>query len=204
MTATDIEAFFAGGATAAKFEDKQYGQVIGGEITAEPAMRQQRDYTTGEPITYPDGNPAMQMVVTVQAQPATGDDDGQRALYIKGQMKQAVGDALRKAGATAPRKGGKLWIKYVEDKPVTLQNGRPGNPQKIYAAKYEPPVAAQNAGFFADAEPVATQYAGPGTPAGIDPVQWAVMTTEQREQLRRALGGQAAPSAATFTDEPPF
>ena len=93
-----VEDFFAGGVPAAKFEDKAYGTVIGGTITAEPRMQQQRDYTTGDPITYPDGNPAMQMVVIVQAYEAMGEDNGERAFYIRGQMKQAIGEALRKHG----------------------------------------------------------------------------------------------------------
>jgi len=203
-----VEDFFAGGVTAAKFEDRAFGTVIGGEIVDEPRMQQQRDYESGEPMTYPDGNPAMQLVVVVQAYAPSGDDDGRRAFYVKGQMRQAVGEALRKHNEKAPRRGGQLWIKYTEDKPTTLKNGRPGNPQKIYAAKYEPPSAAQAAAYF-DAAPT-TSTPGGGTavevPAGVDPNAWARMTPEQQAQMRQALGATAAAPAggSQFRDEPPF
>lgn len=205
--ATDVEAFFAGGAKSAKFAEGAYGSVIGGEITADPVMRQQRDYDTDEPLTYPDGNPMMQMVVTVQAQPPTEDDDGQRAFYIKGQLKQAVGEALRKVNAKSPQKGGKLWVKYLSDEPVTLKTGKRGKDKKIHAAKYEVPAAAQAGQFFAEEAATVTT---PAAPPGIDPAQWAAMNPAQRVQLAQALNPQtsvnlaAPPAQFAFTDEPPF
>jgi hypothetical protein len=206
--AQQIEDFFTGGVPAVKFPDGAYGTVIGGEITADPRMQQQRDYTTGDPICYPDGNPAMQMVIVVQTgqhDPGIEGDDGNRALYVKGQMKQAVGEALRKHGEKAPRRGGKLWLKYLEDKPVTLKNGRPGNPQKIYAAKYEPPAQAAASQFFDD--PAATRGAelaaaadAVAPPPGIPAPAWQAMTPEQRQQMREALAG----STFAFAEEAPF
>lgn len=190
---SELEQFFAGGAKSAKFEDRAYGSVIGGEIVEEPVMRQQRDYETDTPMTYSDGNPVMQMVVVVQAQPASADDDGRRALYVRGQLKAAVGEALRKAGARVPQRGGKLWVKYVSDEPVTLKNGKRGNDKKIYAAKYEAPAVAAAAAFY-DATPTQVSAA----PAGIAPEQWAAMSEGQREQLTAALRPQPADT------EPPF
>lgn len=233
MTQT-VEDFFAGGVTAAKFEDGAFGTVIGGIITSDPRMVQQREYDTNELVFYPDGNPAMQMVVTVQAYEPQGEDDGQRSFYIKGQMKQAVGEALRKAGAKAPARGGKLLVKYVEDKPVTLKNGKSGKPQKIYAAKYEPPSATQAAAYFdepatansmratnngaTDAERRQAAVSGvsaatvgwPNCPPGIDPAAWSRMNGDQRAQMYQALGlpipqAQTTPTGgAAFRDEPPF
>lgn len=213
---TGLDDFFAGGVTAEKFEDRQYGTVIGGVITDDPRMTQQRDYTTGEPITYPDGNPAMQMVVVVQAYEVNGEDDGKRAFYIKGQMKQAVGEALRTAGVRTPARGGKLWIKYTEDKPTTLKNGRPGNPQKIYIAKYEAPSQAAGAAYFETtntapasappAAPAASQVPADPAPAGVDAATWAQMNGDQRAQLRQALGMvEATPvGGPAFAGAPPF
>jgi hypothetical protein len=222
-TLEQLESFFAGGVPAVKFPDGSFGGIIGGEIVADPRMQQQRDYTTGEPIVYQDGNPAMQMVVIVQTEireSAIADDDGQRAFYIKGQMKQAVGEALRKAGEKTLRRGGKLWIKYVEDKPTTLKNGRPGNPQKIYAAKYEPPAAAAAGQFFE--EPPTTggaaisadsmrssgnTAAGLPCPPDFNTDTWAAMNPVQQEKMYDALGMPGASpmsQAARFADEPPF
>lgn len=216
--AAEIESFFAGGVPAAKFADGQYGTVIGGEITTEPRMQQQRDYTTGDPITYPDGNPAMQMVVTVQTglrDPAIDGDTGERAFYIRGQLRQAVGEALRKAGAKAPQNGGTLQVKYLRDEPVTLKNGRPGNPQKIYAAKYEPPAQAAAGQFFDDpgntmtlSGKPAAPGAGAGTssplpcPPGIPPATWQAMNPDQQQQMALALG--YPPPGPAGGGEPPF
>lgn len=212
--AQSIEDFFAGGVPAAKFPDGLFGTIIGGVITSEPRMQQQRDYTTGDPITYQDGNPAMQMVIVVQTDqhdPAIEGDDGQRALYVKGQMRQAVGEALRKAGARKPERGGRLLVKYLEDKPTTLKNGKPGNAQKIYAAKYEPP-AAQAAGQFFDDPAAPATNGGAGSmpcPAGVDPGKWSAMTAQQREQMYDALGlvppdYRTLSGKQAYDREPPF
>lgn len=222
---TDLEAFLGGKTAAAKFEDKAYGTVIGGEIIAEPAMVQQRDYTTGDLLFYEDGNPKMQMVAKVQAQPASGDDDGVRAFYIKGQMREALIEALKSVGEKVPRRGGTLHFKYMRDEPVTLKNGRPGNPQKIYLCKYAPPSGA--AGEFLGTAPIgarAEQATMPSnlsrpaadalpTPIGVDPARWAQMSRAQQEQMYDALGmvpagatsmGASNTAGTAFSDEPPF
>jgi len=225
-----IEDFFAGGAKAAKFEDRAYGTVIGGEIVADPVMRQQRDYETDEPMTYPDGNPMMQMLVTVQAVPPTDDDDGQRTFYIRGQLKSAVGEALRKVGVKAPQRGGRLWVKYVSDEPVTLKNGKRGNDKKIHAAKYEPPAQATAGQFFDEQagnmhlppdDPAADRTSSPAwrpaeqqpatrggeRPDSIPSAVWEAMSTDQQQQIAAAARGLAGPAraqASRFTEEPPF
>jgi hypothetical protein len=203
MTAPiDCESFFAGSATAAKFEDRAYNTVIGGEIVEEPRMQQQRDYESGEPLAYPDGNPMMQMVVIVQAQSAAGDDDGRRAFYIKGQLKQAVGEALRKAGVKVPQAGGVLQVKYVRDEPTTLRNGKRGNDKKIYAARYTPPAGPQGAFFAETHEQPATEGAG-GPPAGVGADTWAAMSPQQRQVFADTLRGGGQTAAASGA-EPPF
>lgn len=215
--AQSVEDFFAGGVPAVKFPDGAFGTVIGGVITSDPRMQQQRDYTSGEPVVYQDGNPAMQMVITVQTDlrdPAIDGDDGQRAFYVKGQMRQAIGEALRKANARKPERGGRLLVKYIEDKPTTLKNGKPGNPQKIYAAKYEPPAGQAAGQFFDEAPAPAMDPLGGGPilrcPPGVDPRRWAEMTLDQRRQMYDALGldDRGNPLASvperSFTEEPPF
>lgn len=220
-TSHDLKGFFAGGAAAAKFEDRAFGTVIGGEIVEEPRMQQQRDYESNEPLYYQDGNPQMQMVVVVQAQPATSEDDGRRAFYIKGQLRQAVGEALRKVGADVPERGGKLWVKYTEDKETTLKNGRRGNPQKIYVAKYEAPAQVAGGAYFDEPAAAAlgqrlaqagapVAVSGPGAlacPEGVDAGRWADMSRDQQQQLHEALGLAAPATAgagASFAGEPPF
>ena len=64
-----------------------------------------------QPLTWPDGSPRMQLVITLAPTSAKGDDDdGIRKLYAKGgkyevadgtgtSMKDAIADAVKKAGA---------------------------------------------------------------------------------------------------------
>lgn len=219
----DQEQFLGGKVTSAKFEDRAYGTIIGGEIIGEPTMMQQRDYTTGDLLFFPDGNPQWQLMVKLQTEqrdPSVPDDDGVRAVYIKGQLKAAVSEALKRVGEKVLRRGGHLRIKYLRDEPVTLKNGRPGNPQKIYAAQYDAPAAGSAAAFLASDEhraqqgPVATSFAtggptggGLACPEGVDAARWADMNAAQQQQMYDALGlgsPVAVAAASGFRDEPPF
>lgn len=206
--AEEIEGFFAGGAKSAKFPDGAIGTVIGGEIVEEPELRQQRDYDTDELVFYADGKPAMQMVIVVQAQEPDGDDDGRRAFYARGQLKAAIGDALRKTGERVPRRGGQLWVKLTGEEPVQLRNGKPGKPKKIHAAKYTPPAQQAAGQFFTEAPENTTPATRAAAPAGIDPRAWAAMSEGQRQQMRDALENATTLNGGTagrgFTDEPPF
>jgi hypothetical protein len=132
----DPDELMGGGHKAAQFPDQEFGTVVGGEIVDKPTTTQQRDFDTGQLKFYPDGNPAWQIVVPVQAQPADGEDDGVRAFYLKGQMKKAVQEAVRRGGASRLEVGGVLHIRYVRDEPNS--RGR-GKPKKIYEARYVPP-----------------------------------------------------------------
>ena len=66
-----------GGVPSGKFG--AHGDVVGGVIAIEPEQRQQTDYKTGEGLTWKDGSPRMQLVVTVQTDlrdPEVEDDFG--------------------------------------------------------------------------------------------------------------------------------
>ena len=132
---TDANSFLmASGAASAKFE------AIGATVTGTVVdfdMRDQTDFTTGKPLTWDDGNPRKQLVVTLQTEEQTEpDDDGKRRLFIKGQMQGAVRDAVQKAGANGLAKGGTLTVQYYAD---GEQAKRGFNPPKLYRAKYAEP-----------------------------------------------------------------
>lgn len=156
VTPPPPDELMAGGYKGAKFPDGQFGHVVGGEIIAAPETVQQRDFDSGQPKFYDDGNPMWQIVVPVQAEPATADDDGIRAFYIKAQMKQAVQQALRKAGAARLEVGGVLQIRYVRDEPNS--RGR-GKDKKIYEARYVPPPAMSEADLAAATSTAVDQLA---------------------------------------------
>ncbi|QYC55142.1 hypothetical protein SEA_BOILGATE_62 [Mycobacterium phage Boilgate] len=148
----DVTGFFNSGVPSAKF--KNQGDTVGGRIVEEPRLEQQRDYDTGAPLTYDDGNPRMQLVITLQTDlrdPAVPNDDGQRRLYVKGAMKAAIGQALRVAGVKKPEVGGDLHVTYTHD---GEQKNPRLSPPKQFSAVYTPPSPA--AAFFGN-EPAAPQ-----------------------------------------------
>lgn len=136
---TTVEDFLSsGGAPAAKFPTP--GTTIKG--TVESAVVSQQTDIDGSLKTWDDGNPRMQIVVTLatdERDDTIENDDGSRRVFVKGQMLTAFKDALRTAGAKAPEVGGTLAIQYKEDG----EQKRAGfNAPKIYVAQYKGPEAA--------------------------------------------------------------
>lgn len=197
--------FLMGGSVpSAKFPT--LGTTISGRITTEPTVEQQRDYTTGEPKFWDDGKPQMQMVValaTTERDPQVQDDDGTRRLYVKGQLKNAVAQAVRAAGARGLEVGGVLTVKYVRD-------GERKNPRfnapKEYAAQYVPaataelhtPDLAPAAAVPPGVNPVTGEISSP--PPGLTPQQYAAA---QQNPATAGLVHQLPPQQAP-AGEPPF
>jgi hypothetical protein len=196
--------FLMGGSVpSAKFPT--LGATISGRITTEPTVEQQRDYTTGEPKFWDDGKPQMQMVVTLATtdrDPAVQDDDGTRRLYVKGQLKNAVAQAVRAAGARGLEVGGVLTVKYIRD-------GERKNPRfnapKEYAAQYVPAAAAElhtpdpgPAAAPAGVNPVTGEISAP--PPGLTPQQYAA--AQQNPSTAPLL--QQVPQQQAPQGEPPF
>lgn len=148
---TDPNALLMGGGKSFGFEaigDKIAGTVVSAEAS------QQTDMDTGQPATWPDGKPKMQVVVTLQTElDEEPGDDGQRRVYLKGSKPTssmgAVKAAIKAAGASGIEVGGKLQIAYTGDGEPTK---RGWNAPKQYAAKYEAPAPVQAAvdDIFAD------------------------------------------------------
>jgi hypothetical protein len=140
MDANDF--LMGGGVPSAKFVVP--GDYIAGGITTEPEAMQQRDFATGDPRTWDDGTPRMQIKVvldTGEIDPMVENDNGYRAIYLKGQMLAAVRSAVRKAGAKGLAVGGHLTVTYTGNGEVIK---RGFNPAKLYSAVYEPPAVKLN------------------------------------------------------------
>ncbi|ASR85665.1 hypothetical protein SEA_AMGINE_64 [Mycobacterium phage Amgine] len=163
----DSYGFLGGGGPAsAKF--KSHGDTVGGVITVEPEQRQQTDLNTNEPLLWKDGSPRMQLVVTVQtdlSDPEVEDDDGQRRLFVKGEMRKAVQKAVIAAGARGLDVGGELHVTYTGD------GEKKGNltPPKLYSATYTKPA---NPHAAAPAQPAAE-----GLPEGMTPEVYEALKT---------------------------
>lgn len=162
-----------GGAPTAKFPTP--GTTISGRITERPTVEQQRDIKSGDKKFWGDGNPMMQLVVTVQTDerdPQLEEDDGRRRLFVKGQLKTAIAEAVKAIGGRGLEVGGTLTVKYTHD---GLAKGPGMSPPKQYIATYV--AAAANALHTPDpgmAQQPQPQYAAPApAPAPAPQQQYA-------------------------------
>lgn len=144
---SDVQDFlFGGGGRAAKFEN--IGDKVKGIITDVDVV-QQTDMDTNQPLTWADGRPRMQLVVTLETGERVDDnDDGMRKVYAKGgryevaegtgtSMKDAIADAVKKAGSGSLDAGGTLVVAHTG---LAKRTNRGFNPAKLYRAQYEAPV----------------------------------------------------------------
>lgn len=190
MNLPDADSFLMGGGTpSAKFPT--IGTSITGTVTREPEVLQQTDFDSGKPLFWDDGKPKLQarvVLATTERDSQIPDDDGTRAVYVKGQLQKAVAQAVRAAGAARLEVGGRLTVTYTAD------GERKGklNPPKIFTAKFERPDPVAQA---ADPAPGAGQAGGQqdAPPPGIDPAAWANLSAAQQETLRAAMAAQATP-----------
>ncbi len=228
MSMPTADSLFAGGGGASgvpSFKFAQYNDAITGTILS-TAVQQSVKFGTTQPDFYEDGRPKLQLQVIIQTElrnwekvsvvptneggqmkPAH-EDDGRRAVYLKGAMMYAVGDAVTAATGerAAPAVGGKLHIVYTHESPSNK-----GNPRKEYSANYQPPTPGSE--MFQPQQPAPVNYQ-PQAPAPQTPPQqptpWGgqqptPMTTQNQAPAPQAppqsdpWGGQQQPYA-----EPPF
>ncbi|MFD8847055.1 hypothetical protein [Streptomyces pseudogriseolus] len=168
----DANSFLMGGGGAPTAKFPTPGTTVGGRITEQPKVEQQRDIQSGELKFWSDGNPMMQLVVTVQTDerdPSVEDDDGRRRIFVKGQMKNAVADAVRQAGAKGLEVGGTLHVRYTHD---GTPKQRGFSAPKQYAAKYTPAAQAELAAPAPAAAAAPAQGGDPwatnAAPAGVN------------------------------------
>jgi hypothetical protein len=146
---SDINDFLFGGTgKAAKFEEE--GDMVVGVIT-DAKTSQQTSMEDNTPLTWPDGSPRMQLVITLQTDLREGDeDDGVRRLYAKGgryevmtgsgtSMKDAIAEAVKRAGSRTLDEGGRLTVAYTGSGKKT---NRGYSAPKLFKAKYEAPKAS--------------------------------------------------------------
>ena len=135
----DLDRMLSGGAKGHKFE--QVGDSITGLIT-DITVRQATEFGTGAPQHFDNGDPKEQIVVTLKAERANGqgflpddeDDDGHRAVYVKGwgPQRRAFVEAARKSGK--PKVGDRFTATFVR----TEQSKSGGFPAKIFEYSIQP------------------------------------------------------------------
>lgn len=167
MSNDTVNDFLMGGkgAPTATFKNAPVGRKYVGKIVASD-VTQQTNMTTNEPLFWDDGKPRMQAVITIQTDERNldiEDDDGQRRLFVKGEMQKAVRDAVVEAGAKGLELGGLLAVAYIGDG----EPPKPGlNAPKLFKAQYRAPdpVAATNDMLGSAPAAAAPQQAAPAAP----------------------------------------
>ena len=187
---SDVSSFLApSGIPACKFPT--IGTTVTGEIIAPPEVQQQTEIGTGKPLTFDDGKPRMQLVITIQTDlrdPEIDDDDGKRRVFVTGTKASEGGGmlgAFKRAGITDPQVGGTLTVTYTHD---GARTSPAYSPPKQYEVKYAPPNAA--AGFLGKATNGDRSTATEQLPPGMTPEVWNTLTPE----VQAALKAAAAPA----------
>lgn len=175
---SDATSFFGGqGLPYATFHN--IGDSITGTIVAPPVQQQMTEVGTGKPLTWDDGKPRMQLVITLQTDqrdPDIENDNGQRRVFVTGtSVKQGGGmkGAFQRAGVRDLPVGGTLTVTYTHDGEPA---GKGFNPPKQYKVEFTPPNPAGE--FLGGA---ATSDAE--IPQGMDAATWASLTPEVRAAL---------------------
>lgn len=138
----DVNDFlFAQGGKSFKFE--RIGDTIKGEII-KAEVRQQTSMD-GQLLTWDDGSPRKQLVVTIQTDAHdTDDDDGVRSIYAKGgnfeiakgegtSMRNAIAEAVKDAGASSLDPGDELAVCFTGESKAK----RGYSPAKLYVAGFK-------------------------------------------------------------------
>ena len=149
MSGLNISDLESGGKS---WTPEEIGDKISGKI-ALVERRQQRDFTTGDPLNWDDGSPRLLTYIELQTDerdPEIEDDQGIRALYAKGgnydvaegkgqAMEKAIVAAVKAAGAKSIDEGAKLTVAQTGRAKATVRGYQPA---RLYTAKYEAPTAS--------------------------------------------------------------
>lgn len=128
------------------FKDAKVGDSFSGTIT-DLETAQVRNYETGEPEFWEDGNPKLQIVVTLATEyidPDLDGDDGSRKVYLFGQKLTAAKQAMKDANVSKLEKGFGFAISFIGEKP---SSNKKYNNVKLYGITITP--SKSNAGVDA-------------------------------------------------------
>lgn len=125
---------FAGGESnpSLSFKDKPFGTTYRGTVVELPTLMQGRDFETGEPAAWPDGNPKMVVCTTLDI----GGEKWNLWAAKPSSMFAAIKDAQQRAGVQIAV-GGTLSVTYTHDEPNKTNPKL--NPAKQYKCEYTPP-----------------------------------------------------------------
>lgn len=162
MSTDPNEFLMGGGSASAKFE--AVGDTVTGKIAAVD-IRQQTDLA-GEPLIWDNGDPRMQMIVTIETDAKDNDDDdGKRNVYVKGSktggtqsLHDAVRTAVQAAGVKGIEVGGTLTVGFVG---TEASKTKGYSDRKLYTAHYVAPDKATESGEYLGTVPPAAAASAP-------------------------------------------
>lgn len=172
----------------------EYVGVVARRITNSD-VRAQTDQS-GRVMTYRDGRPKFVLVIPLLVMPSPEYPEGRATLWVKGQMRDELAQAMAKAGVpegTPPEEGATIRVKLKGLEQI------PGlNPRHVYEIEYTRPQGAEAAQQVAQSEP-APAPAAPATPAVNPQTQvpaeaMAGLTPDQQELVNRLIQQQQASS----------
>ena len=142
MSLKDVNEFLMGGSKSVKFPTIGTS-VVGRIIEPEPKKIAVLNPKTMKPETWDNGQEKEQIVVNLQTterDPELENDDGQRRLFLKGNLQKAVAAAVRSSGAKGLAIGGVIKATYTGDgiKPSATLNA-----PKEFKAVYKPPAPTE-------------------------------------------------------------
>lgn len=195
----DVNAFLMGGDKVPSASFLKIGDTHEGEIL-DLKKSQQTDIKTGKPQFWDNGDPKIQIVVTIQTEENDDeieDDDGRRRLYLKFNLLKAVREAINEAEAENGLEiGGWLSVTFVkQDKPAS----RAVSGTKHYEATYEEPDPAAAANAYlegGDGEEEPEPEPEPAKPAARRRAPAKAAEPEPETPPRRSRRTAAAASAA--------
>lgn len=208
-----LDDVMQGGAPSAFSKNDPLGYSVEGEILDIHA-EQQTDFTTGEPLYYPNGKAKPQVVIHIQTtmrDPNRVGDSGSRGIYVKGYNIAQLRVACQRAGiGDYPRVGDHLKATFASTRPSQT---RGYNDAKIYeyvvTPKHESDLAAAMTTENVQSQPVqaAPQHAPAyGAPVTINaqpqPVQQGLPASDMQTIGQLAAAGKQPAEIAGLINRP--
>ena len=178
-----LDDVMQGGAPSAFSKDDPIGTSVEGKIV-EIRAEQQTDFTTGEPLYYPNGKPKPQVVIhlqTTMTDPNRIGDSGIRGVYVKGYNIGQLRLACRQAGVgDHPNVGDRLKATFARTQPAKT---RGYNDAKIYDYVVTPKKTADLTTAMNDPQAGMTQQQPAQPVQQVTFSQPAGLTAQERQQV---------------------
>lgn len=179
----NLDDVMQGGAPSAFGKDDPIGTSVEGEIV-EIHAEQQTDFTTGEPLYYPNGKAKPQVVIHLQTTTTDPDrigDSGIRGVYVKGYNIGQLRLACRQAGVgDHPNVGDHLKATFARTQPAKT---RGFNDAKIYDYIVTPKRTADLTTAMNDPQADVTRQQPVQTVQQATFSQPAGLTAQERQQV---------------------